>query len=288
MNKIWGFRSSLIGDSVLSLCVLNYIKTIIPDSYINFCIDKSCSQAAPLYLNHPQIDRIKITDIENGYGELDYKIINDCDIVFNCTPPQTDFYWFNKHNTVKQAWIMSGLDAEIFDSLKPEDQKPRLYQWWPEKKQDGTTIALWPFAHYGGHFTRNPSKEFWSEFVSELIKLGYTVIQYGWHNEPPLYNNGGSNYFYKCGEPLINSIQESLSCSLIVGVNTGPTWALSSYHKIKQVTLIRNEIENGHISCKLAHAPVGEKCFNFLVEDSWNNLSITDFLGFVINVLENS
>ena len=69
--KIWGTAFSLIGDLIMSLPQLNYFKNQYPDSYINFIIHKKISYCAPLFFNHPLIDRIKISDGWSDFGDND-------------------------------------------------------------------------------------------------------------------------------------------------------------------------------------------------------------------------
>ena len=60
--KIWGFGYGIIGDLIMSLPMLTYYEKKYPESYKIWAIYKKCAQCAPIYFNHPLIDRIKITD----------------------------------------------------------------------------------------------------------------------------------------------------------------------------------------------------------------------------------
>ena len=60
MIKIWGTAFSLIGDLIMSLPQLNYYKSKYKDIYVTFVIHKKISYCAPLFFNHPLIDKIYI------------------------------------------------------------------------------------------------------------------------------------------------------------------------------------------------------------------------------------
>ena len=81
--KIWGTCYGLIGDLVMSLPILTYFEKKYPGSYKYFAIEQKVSQCAPLFFNHPLIDRIKITDEWSGFGRIDRRLIAGCNI--KCT-----------------------------------------------------------------------------------------------------------------------------------------------------------------------------------------------------------
>ena len=61
MIKIWGTSFSLIGDLIMSLPQLTYYKKKFKDTYIYFVIHKKIAYSAPLFFNHPYIDKILIS-----------------------------------------------------------------------------------------------------------------------------------------------------------------------------------------------------------------------------------
>ena len=75
MIKIWGTSFSLIGDLVISLPQLNYFKNKYKDIYVYFVIHKKISYCAPLFFNHPLIDKIHITGEWSSFNDSDYDII---------------------------------------------------------------------------------------------------------------------------------------------------------------------------------------------------------------------
>ena len=81
MIKIWGTSFSLIGDLVMSLPQLKYFKKKYQKTYINFVIHKKIAYCAPLFYNHPDIDKIIISGKWSSFGPEDYKIASECDVV---------------------------------------------------------------------------------------------------------------------------------------------------------------------------------------------------------------
>ncbi len=124
-TKIWGMSFSLIGDLIAGLPQLNYFEKKYPGSYKYWGIHKKMSHAAPLFYNHPLIDRIKITDTWGGFGENDYELASQCEFttrqldhknktLLNARPED---YWYNDHDIVEQLARMSGI-YDIQEVLK--------------------------------------------------------------------------------------------------------------------------------------------------------------------------
>lgn len=277
MVKVWGTRHSLIGDTIMSLPILSYLKYRYSDCYINFSIAKKCAQSAPLYFNHPLIDRIKITDERDTYSKKDLDIISSCDIVFNCTPQHEQNDWYNYYNCVEETWRMAGLDLKLFNALSFHNRFPTLYRWWDKKEFDGFNIAIWPFAAYGGgDQSRNPSVEQWKEIIKGLVRnFNAKIHHFGWYTEPIL---SVKNYCMHTKKSFVEQIQSSLDCQLILGTDSGSMWATGAYHEVPQINLLSNRVQDGHVKNKLAMAPQGRMCSQFLVEDSWKNLNIKSLM----------
>jgi ADP-heptose:LPS heptosyltransferase len=69
--KIWGVRSGMIGDMIMALPILNWLEQIYPHSYKYWVIGQRFSQALPLFINHPMIDKIHILKTAERYWMLD-------------------------------------------------------------------------------------------------------------------------------------------------------------------------------------------------------------------------
>ena len=135
--KIWGVSFSLIGDLIVGLPQLTYFEKKYPGSYKYWGIHKKMSHAAPLFYNHPLIDRIKITDKWGEFGKYDYELASKCDIttrdldshnktLLNARPED---YWYNDHDIVEQMARMSGI-YDIKEVLTEDELRPQLYQWF--------------------------------------------------------------------------------------------------------------------------------------------------------------
>ena len=74
MVKIWGTSFSLIGDLIMSLPQLIYFKKKYKNTYIYFVIHKKISYCAPLFFNHPNIDKILEWWSLNGTPDTGYAI----------------------------------------------------------------------------------------------------------------------------------------------------------------------------------------------------------------------
>ena len=119
MIKIWGTAFSLIGDLIMSLPQLNYFKSKYKDIYVNFVIHKKISYCAPLFFNHPLIDKIHISGEWSGFNENDYLIASECDVVttkidhsqkiiFDRVHPDRED-WYNVRSCIEENALMSGI-----------------------------------------------------------------------------------------------------------------------------------------------------------------------------------
>lgn len=260
-TKIFGIRMSLIGDIVMSLPVLDHIKTLYPKSYIYFSIAKKCKQSKFLFENHPYIDEIKITEYDEDLGPSDYEIIKQCDVFINPKPQHPkENDWYNYRNCVEETFIMAGFDLSLLKT------KPKLYL---DKKMDtiSNSIGIWPFAGYGKGLHRSPSIQWWDKLISKLEN--YKIFQFGSENDVLLPNKNIIDCRFKTFE---EQIYKSLECSLIIGTDSGSMWVTGAYGIVPQINLLTNW-ELNHRSNYLALAPEGDKCYNFFSENSCDNIN---------------
>jgi len=282
--KMFGVRGSLIGDSIMALPILTFVEKQFPNSYKYWQIAKKCSQAAPLYFNHPLIDKIVISDCNEGMGPKDLEIAKDCDIVFNVMPQhplQQD--WPNYRNIYEETWVMAGLPMEYYNSLTAEERRPKLYKWFDVEKQPKKTIALWPCAGYGRENTRNPSEGWYSGLIAMLCRIGYNVIQFG---HPKDYNLKSiidcmdkdieEKFFVMNHLSFFEQIKMSLGCDLVIATDSGSSLVLGAY-EIPQITLLTNHFPN-HIQNFEAFGPNNLNNINFISIGHPDNIKITDIL----------
>ena len=290
MIKIWGTAFSLIGDLIMSLPQLTYFKKKYDDTYINFVIHKKISYCAPLFFNHPNIDKIIISGEWSSFNLDDYKIASVCDVVTTKLDHQNkkildrkheDKYWYNLRNCIEETAIMSGI-TDLNVKLTSDEKIPFLKRWFDpgfedEQKKGAYTyekeeskrnkilsksLAIWPFAGYGRSKNRNPSKEWWSRLISKLIDNSVNVYHFGYFKEPKLSEN--KKYYHNLTNfDFFNQIKISLGSKLAIGTDSGSMWVLAAYnHPI--IVLGTNWYDNHTDNLKATIPPIlkGECIFN--------------------------
>ena len=298
--KIWGVSFSLIGDLIVGLPQLTYFEKKYPGSYKYWGIHKKMSHAAPLFYNHPLIDRIKITDTLGGFGEYDYKLASDCDIttrdidherktLLNARPED---YWYNRHDIIEQIARMSGI-SDIREVLTEEELRPKLYKWFDAdfdaiEKNEGYTkartssgkipnksIVIWPFSGYNHWPSRSPSPHWWNVLVDTLINNGFTVFHCGWIEEPHVSNLDGYN---RCVDlSFFEQVKISLATNLAIGADSGSMWTLGAY-SFPAIHLMTNW-RDGHVENFSAMNPVnvnGTSFFASPMTDGWNHQEVLE------------
>ncbi len=286
-------RSDLIGDTVMCEPMLRYFEKLYPNSYKYWHILGKCSQAAPLWFNHPLIDKIKISKNLESYDEEDYEIMKKCDIVINTRPQHKDNFWFNRHDCVMETAIMTGIDINDFNSRLSEDEKfPKLYQWFNigkfdfnlvgycknenkiEKKQNNI-ISIKPFAGYNGGGKRSCSEKWWKGMVKKLLDLGYEVKHYGFVTEPILSEESG--YKKLTHLSFFEQIKLCLDSILTIGEDSGFMWCLGGYSH-KSIHLLSNW-QPGHITNFLAFAPKNVNSINIFRQNDINLIEFDELLA---------
>jgi ADP-heptose:LPS heptosyltransferase len=239
--RIWGVSYGLIGDLVMGLPCLTYFEKKYPESYKLWVIEKKCSQAAELFLNHPLIDRIKITDEWSGFGSEDFKLHDACDIRAPLAQSHQNPHWYNETNCVEETAAMAGV-TDLKESLSKDEMYPELVKWFPvgfrstintgysdkfDNSHNGIfqkSIAIWPFAGYGSKDNRSPSFEWWQQLVNALIDAGLLVFHFGYMNEPVL--DRAARYV---DLSFADQIKCSLASDLSITTDSGSGWVLGAY-----------------------------------------------------------
>jgi len=257
MIKIWGTAFSLIGDLIMSLPQLNYFKNKHKNIYVNFVIHKKIAYCAPLFFNHPLIDRILISGKWSSFDTNDYDVASKCDVITTKIDPKTkqifdrvhpfENDWYNKRSCIDENALMSGInDLDKFISKK--EKMPYLHKWFDSgfddlqkkgaytydkvdsKKNDvlSKSVSIWPFAGYGRSKNRNPSVNWWKNLVSDFNKRSIKVFHFGYVNEPSLSDNNA--YYEKLTHfDFFSQIKISLGSKLSIGTDSGSMWVLSAY-----------------------------------------------------------
>jgi len=232
--KVLGVRQSLIGDCIMSLPILNFVEKRRPNSYKYWHIAKKCSQAAPLFYNHPLIDKIVITDCDEGFGPKDIELANQCDFVFNTTP-QHPFgeYWHNHRNMLQETWVMAGINLNEFDNLSEQEKAPSLTKWFDISKKQNS-IAIHCFAGYGKDNHRSPNQQWWQNLINSLSKQGFKIIRLGHPKEPILEDCEDLRHL-----SFLEQVQITLGSNLYIGTDSGFSLVIGAYSH-PQITLLTN------------------------------------------------
>ena len=270
MIKIWGTSFSLIGDLIMSLPQLNYFKNKHKEIYTYFVIHKKISYCAPLFFNHPLIDKILISEEWGGFGRNDYNLANICDVttvrldhknkkILDRIHQRKD--WYNYHDCIYECALMSNIE-DLYKFINEDEKFPQLYKWFDpgfenfQKKGAYTnskkeskknkilqnSISIWPFAGYGRSKNRNPEPIWWEELINIFVRNKINVYHFGYVNEPVLSNN--NEYYHNLTKlDFFSQIKISLGSKLSLGTDSGSMWVLAAYSH-PSIILITNWYEN--------------------------------------------
>jgi len=308
MIKIWGTSFSLIGDLIMSLPQLVYFKKKHKNTYVNFVIHKKISYCAPLFFNHPNIDKILISGEWSSFNSEDFKIASECDLITTkldyknkkiLDRQHDDKQWYNHRSCIEETALMSGI-TDFNDILTNEEKIPYLYKWFDtgfedeqkkaaytyEKKNSkrnkilSKSLGIWPFAGYGRSKNRNPSEEWWRGLVSRLINDSINVYHFGYFNEPKLSEN--KRYYHNLTDlDFINQIKISLGTKLALGTDSGSMWVLAAYSH-PMIVLGTNWYNNHTNNLKATIPPIqnGECIFN---QNNFSNLKIDEIYDKILS-----
>ncbi len=258
-----GVRPHLIGDSVMATIIPPYLKRRFGDDLdMHWVVSAKCSQAAPLFLNHPALDRVWVSEASEGYGPREMEIAKKCDIVFDPLPQHPDGdAWPNQvgRTIYSETWLMAGLPLGEYAALPSDEQVSRLYRWFRTTRLP-KTIAVWPGARQGEkEDRRNPPFRWWSDLTVRLIAEGYRVVQCGHPNDM-----GGQRLPESLDareRSFMDLIALSLGCDLTIGTDSGSMIALAAYCETPTLSLLSPHWRN-HTTNPLAFGPLGKRHTN--------------------------
>jgi ADP-heptose:LPS heptosyltransferase len=293
--KIWGMSYGLIGDLIMGLPMLTYFEKLYPNSYKYWVIEKKCAMSAPIYFNHPLIDRIRITENWSGLGEEDCKIRNQCDIKTNYEEwKHSNKDWYNTTSCVEETANIAGIH-NITSVLNEEEMKPKLKRWFnvgfdnpschtytkehssKSGNEFGNNIAIYPFATAGDKTGRSPSIEWWNKVINSLIDLGYSVYHYGRPTEPKLSDKEGYlSYVYL---PYFEQLKLALASKMAIGTDSGSMWVIGAYSH-QSLHLMTNWLSN-HNQNFLALAPINDNATNLFAKGGCDKLRLVDVIDVV-------
>lgn len=298
--KIWGVSYGIVGDLIMALPVLTYYEKEYPGSYKYWVIEKKCSQSIPLFINHPIIDRIKVTDEWSGFGDEDKRIHAVCDIKSPLCQSHENSHWYNDFNCIEETAKMAGV-SNLNEVLSKEEMYPYLEKWFAPgiksvintgytDKYDNSnnnlmfsnSVAIWPFAGYGSKENRSPSVEWWKNAVEKIVGLGIKVYHYGYVNEETLSN---SSLYIKCVEStFFDQIKCSLESTVSVTTDSGSGWVLGAYSH-NSIYLMTNWLPN-HTRNWSALEPVNKNGISIFEKGGCDNIKTDHFIEILKNKME--
>lgn len=273
--RTFGARGSRLGDTVMVSPVMAWLRQRFPDCYNHWQIARRHQSAAFLWIQHELIDRIVISDCEEGMGPRDHEIAKTCHVVFNVMPQHpdgNDHTWVNQYNIWEETWRMTGLPLSEYASLSDYDKRAHLVQWFSADKQPNKTLCIWPSSNYGvkqNWHSRFPSYRWTKDLCNRLASEGWSIFQCGHPND---YKNEGSGNGSLLGESngvqdirhldLFSQFRISLGCDLILGTDSGSTLALAAYESVPTIQFLTN------------HTPGHHKNYNAFASNGLRNVSM--------------
>lgn len=287
--KVFGVRGSRIGDTLMSVPVYAWVRKKFPDCFTYWQIARRHEAAIPLWLNHPLINELVVSDCEEGWGPRDVAIANTCRLVFDVMPkhPDGDRNWSHKYNIFEETWRMAGLPIEEYHALDDYSKRPHLTQWFETNKQPKKTVSIWPASNYGTKqdwHSRYPSRAWMISLVKRLVSEGYKVFQCGHPND--YANEGGSlstddtAVFDVRHLSFFDQIKLSLGCSAIIGTDSGSTLVLASYESVPTIQLLTDHMQ-GEKQLDLAFASNSPTNVPMFARGSADNINIDEVIATV-------
>ncbi len=258
--RIIGARPGLIGDCVMATTIPPYLKRRFgKDTYVNWVVAAKCSQAAPLWLMHPSIDRLLISQ-GDAYQGLEDEVVRCGGAGFNPLPqhPEGDI-WPNRRNIYEETWAMAGLPLAEYYALPKDQQYPHLSQWFKTERR-AKSVAIWPGARQGEkEDRRNPGFTWWDQLATRLSGEGYMVWQCGHPKDM------GGQLIDVAHDARHRSFMDlialSLGCDVAIGTDSGSMIALAAYHSTPTISLLSPHWP-GHVENPLAFGPLGARHTN--------------------------
>ena len=265
--KCWGVSYGLIGDLIMGLPVLTYLEKKYPGSYKYWVIEKKVAFTAPLFLNHPLIDCIRITGEWSGFGREDFNIASQCE--FSCIMTgwkHDEWDWYNRRGQVEETARIAGI-YDLKDVLTPEEMYPKLNKWFDVGEEDPdfqtysrqnhvtlrpNSIAIWPFATSAKNTPgRNPSMKWWENLVLKINNMDVSVIQLGYKKDETIPGA------YPCTDKtFFEQVKIALACKMSIGTDSGNMWVMGAYGH-PAIHLMTNWLP-GHTLNPMALEPVNE------------------------------
>ena len=300
--KIWGIGYGIIGDIIMALPLLPYFEKKYPDSYKILVIQKKCAICAPLFLNHPLIDKIKITDEWSGVGKEDIKLANQCQIkdkFWTGKPGRAnpkggwhdDSKWHNKRSCIEETARIYGV-LDLMETLTKDELYPKLYKWFDVGRPNAistysksntasndefkNSVAIWPFAS-SGHKGRSPSVSWWKKVIDALGNKGISVFHYGRDSEAIITDH--PKYFKETRYCYFDQVKMAIASQVVIGPDSGSMWVMGAYSH-PAINLVTNFLPN-HNSNLLALNPINRNATTLFEKNGCDNIPLDKIISSV-------
>jgi ADP-heptose:LPS heptosyltransferase len=238
-------------------------------------------------LNHPLIDRIKITDEYSGFGNEDKKLMNECDFICSATANHDIKDWYNYRDCVTETARLAGIN-DMTEVLTSNEMKPKLIPWFSPGFENPSittyskknivdlshfkkSVGIWPFT--GQTISgRSPSSQWWNALIEKLTNEDYTVFHFGRMAEPTLSNAEG--YYRAFSLSFFQQVKAALATNITIGPDTGPMWVMGAYSH-PSINLVTNYLP-GHKSNLLALNPINDKAVTFFEKGGCDNIKVEE------------
>jgi ADP-heptose:LPS heptosyltransferase len=228
MRRYCGFHSGRYGDLYMATVAARALKAVEPDCHLTFTVGYDYREAAPLFINQPHIDAIRVTYSRRAEGWNDQRDIEwlnaqRFDGVFN---PLADHChsspWFFERHQTHEMCHMHGLPIPPGDTGAIE-----MVRWFdtPAISDHLPYVAFAPFAGWYAGETNDKAvaRERAQAIVNYLRDKGLGVLQVGAPDEPQLDGT------HKPSLDYFSSVRSILGCKAYIGGDTGMTWLMSGY-----------------------------------------------------------
>jgi len=214
--KYIGFNQGQYGDLCINTVVCRALKERLPNCELHFGINQKYSSLAPIFENHPLINKIHIWDAYNDWPsqkDVDHIMAERYNFTFDAMPPHTQEHWYVNNHQAAEACLVYGLRP-------PDNLQVELNQYF-ETQRNKRHVALNLFAETRGD-AKTPSLE-QAQKISDLLKAkGYTPVQIGLPDQPQICEKRFSGSFF-------DSIKFTLSCDYLFTVDSAMAWIASGY-----------------------------------------------------------
>jgi ADP-heptose:LPS heptosyltransferase len=214
--KCIGFNQGQYGDLCMNTIACRALKEKFPECELHFGINKKYASLAPIFENHPLINKIHIWDAYDDWpSEKDRQHISkeEYDFTFNAMPKHTQDHWYINHHQTAETCYMHGL-------IPPKNLQVELHKYF-DTERNKKHVALNLYAETRG-FTKIPNFE-QAKKISDLIKSkGYTPVQIGLPDQPQICEKRFIGSFF-------DSVKFTLSCDFLFTVDSAMSWIASGY-----------------------------------------------------------